>query len=187
MNDGKPKRWKRRLAWSAGVIALLLLFGYFTRDFWLTTLRSYFIGRSYLAAEEFGRYLPPVDEVEILAVGGKVPEGTPDAFSRDLGVAAGTVNRLTIHGREAEEIAEAWRHIDFDRRYASLCHDPYYALRFRSRGKLVLETSICWKCSTYTLPVSVFGPVPYGFDAKSEEAQTLLSKLSSYAPHPGPK
>ena len=31
-------------------------------------------------AAESGRFLPPVDEIEILALGGKVADGTPDSF-----------------------------------------------------------------------------------------------------------
>jgi hypothetical protein len=65
-----------------------------------------------------------------------------------------------------------------------LCHDPYYALRFRHGGKLILETSICWKCRNVTLPVGFLGETEYGFDAKSEKAQELLSTLSKHAPHP---
>ncbi len=117
-----------------------------------TTLRAYFIGRTYLTAEELGRLLPTVDEVEILALGGEVADGTPDSFPPDIGSRLGTVNRKTIRGAEAEQIASIWRDIDFDRHFASLCHDPFYALRFHLHGRLILETSVCWKCSTYTLP-----------------------------------
>jgi len=174
------KRWPRFLA----IVVVLGLFVYLTRDFWVTTLRSYFIGRTYVAAQEFGRFLPPVDEIEILALGGAVPDDTPDSFPPDLGDRLGTVNRHTIHGPEAEQLASIWRDIDFDRHFAGLCHQPYYALRFRHHGKLILETSVCWKCSTYTVPAGIFGHTYYGFDSKSELGQKLLSTLTQYAPHP---
>ena len=179
-----PKRWRRFLSWFVGLIVALSLVAYLTRGFWLTTLRAYFIGRTYLASEEFGRFLPAVDEVEILALGGEVADGTPDSFPPDIGPRLGTVSRQTVRGAEAEEIASIWRDIYFDRHFASLCHQPFYALRFSYHGKLILETSVCWKCSTYTLPVGIFGHIEYGFDSKSETAQKLLSTLSEYPPHP---
>jgi len=181
------KRCRRFLTWFAGVTVAFSLFVFLTRGFWITTLRSYFIGRTYIAGQEFGRELPTVDEVEILALGGEVADGTPDSFPPDIGSRLGTVNRRTLHGVEAEQIASIWRDIDFDHHFAGLCHQPFYALRFRHHGKLILETSVCWKCSTYTLPVGVFGlfgPTQNGFDSKSETGQKLLSTLSQYAPHP---
>jgi hypothetical protein len=125
-----------------------------------------------------------VDEIEILALGGEVPDGTPDSFHPDVGTRRGTVNRHTVRGAEAESLASIWRDIYFDRHFAALCHDPYYALRFRYRGKLILETSICWKCRNVILPVGFLGQTEYGFDAKSENGQRLLSTLTQYAPHP---
>jgi hypothetical protein len=125
-----------------------------------------------------------VDEVEILALGGEAGDGQPDSFPPDIGPRLGTVNRRTVRGADAESIRGIWRSISFDRHFAAICHQPFYALRFRHRGKLVLETSVCWECSTYTIPIPVFGSTYYGFDAKSEEAQKLLATLTQYAPHP---
>lgn len=180
----RPVRWRRVLSWFAGVTTALALAVYLTRGFWFTTLRAYFIGRTYLASEEFGPRLSVVDEVEILALGGEVAVGTTDSFSPDIGPPTGTVARRTVRGAEAEAIASLWRDIRFDQSFAALCHQPHYALRFRSHGKLVFETSVCWKCSTYSLPVGIFGHTLYGFDAKSDQAQKLLSTLTQYAPHP---
>jgi hypothetical protein len=177
------KRWRRLFARFCGVIVALAVFVYFTRGFWITTIRSYCIGRVYVAAQDYGRFLPAVDEVEILALGAEVPKGTSDSFPTDFGASLGTVNRQTIRGAEAEEIADLWRGIEFSDHFAGLCHQPFYAIRFRRHGKLILETSVCWKCSTYTLPI-FFGAVPYGFDSKSDKAQELLAMLTRYAPHP---
>lgn len=180
----RPKRRLRILLRAVGVLMLLSLVVYMTRDFWITSLRAYYFGRVYLASEEFGRHLPPVDEIEILALEGEVAEGTPDSFLPDLGPPVGTISRHTIRGADAEQMADIWRGIDFDRHYAALCFSPYYALRFRHQGRLILETSVCWHCSTYTLPVGIFGSAQYGFDAKSKEAQELLATLGQLCPHP---
>ena len=178
------KRWRRFLAWIFGIVLALIVAICLSRGFWFTTLRAYAIGRTYIAGEEYGRSLPDVDEIEILALGGEVPDGTPDSFRPDLAPRRGTVDRHTVRGADAERLAAIWRSIYFDRHFAALCHDPYYALRFRHRGKLILETSICWECSNVILPVGSLGKTEYGFDAKSEEGQKLLSTLSQYAPHP---
>ena len=178
------RRWRRFFAWLFGVLLFLAAAIYLSRDFWFATLRTYFVGRAYLAVEQFGRLLPDVDEVEILALGGEVPDGTPDSFRPDLSPRRGTVNRHTIRGAEAESLAALWRSIYFDRRFGALCHVPYYALRFRYRGKLIFETSICWKCRNVIMPVNFLGEDEIGFDATSDNGQKLLSTLSQYAPHP---
>ena len=185
------KRWRRILGWFIGCIVALSLAAYLTRDSRRDARRVYFIGRGYLASQEFGRFLPRVDEVEILALAGEVPNGTPDSFPPDMGPSSiGAVNRQTVRGAEAEEIASIWRQLHFDRPFRPSfppvvpCHQPFYALRFRAHGKLLLETSVCWKCASYTLPVEGFGRITWCFDAKSEPAQQLLSALSQYAPHP---
>lgn len=177
------KRWRRLFARFCGVIVALTVFVYLTRGFWITTIRSYFIGRIHIAALDYGRFLPAVDKVEILALRGKVPKGTPDSFPPDIGASLGTVNRQTIRGGKAEEIADLWRGIEFSDHFAAICHQPFYAIRFRHHGKLILETSVCWNYSTYMVPVFL-GNVPYGFDSKSEKAQELLAMLTRYAPHP---
>src|SRR2546425_10686038 len=101
----RAKRWRRFLSWFVGVILALAVIVYFTRDFWLTTLRAYLIGRTYIAGEEYGRFLPAVDEVEILALGGEAVAGQPDSFPPDIGPLLGTVNRHTVRDAEAEHIA----------------------------------------------------------------------------------
>lgn len=184
MHNLKRSRLRRFFAWFCGIVLLLGLTVYLTRDFWFETLRAYYIGRTYLAGQEYGRFLPAVDEVEILALGGEVPEGTPDSFHPDLGPRRGTFNRHTLRGGEAESLAALWRSLDFDQHFGGACHNPYYALRFRFQGKLILETSICWSCSNVILPVGVFGEVEYGFDAKSQSGKELLATLTRYAPHP---
>jgi hypothetical protein len=179
----RARRWPRFLAWFCGVMLVVAVGGYLSRDFWFRTLRAYYLGRVQMAGEEYGELLPEVDEVEILALGGTVPEGTPDSFPGDLNTYCRTLNRHTIRGAEAQSLAGLWRSLTF-RQVFSLCHDPYYGLRFRHRGELILETSICWKCSNVSLPVGFFPRTTYGFDAKAEFGQRLLSTLSDYAPHP---
>ena len=47
---------------AATVLTVSLIFC-LTRGFLRDTMRAYLIGRTYVAGEDFGRYLPAVDEV----------------------------------------------------------------------------------------------------------------------------
>jgi hypothetical protein len=58
-----------------------------------------------------------------------------------------------------------------------MCHNPIYALRFRQHGKLLFETTVCWECHNYTIPLGIFGPAEYGFNSDAKDAQLLLQIL----------
>jgi hypothetical protein len=182
----RSRRWLRRLALTVGSIAALLGLLYFTTDWWVPVARRYFRARVAVAYERFGKHLPPVDEVEILALAGEVPEGTPDSFPPDLGPTLGTVNRRTLHGAEAEQFAALWRAMEFGEEFRGICHAPYYAFRFRRGGKLVLGTSVCWHCGSFNMPVGFIPAVPAGFNRRDGAAHRLLDAATQYAPHPEP-
>ena len=172
------------LAGALGTLLVLGAFAYCTRSFWADTLRSYAIGRVYDAGRNFGKFLPEPDEVEILALGGSVPKGTLNSFATDFGDQFGTVNQATVRDAEAHELAGLWRATTFNSFLADNCHLPIYALRFRSKGLLISEVSICWKCGTWMMPIGGMGRSEFGFDPRSEPAQQLLAGLTRHAPHP---
>ena len=77
-----------------------------------------------------------------------------------------------IEGQEVQEIVRAWRQQRFAGYSAAACHQPPYAIRFYSRGKVVLFASLCWMCQNVTFLV----PEEKGwirFDAGSNEARRL--------------
>jgi hypothetical protein len=64
---------------------------------------------------------------------------------------------------------------------------PVYGLQFKRKGQIYFQTSVCWECSGYTLPVSAFGKVHIvqnGFESKSKGAQKLLEILEKHLPLP---
>lgn len=180
-----PRRMYVRFAVFGVAIAVGALgVGYLYRESLRSTLRAYYLGRAIVASEEFGRDLPEVDEIEVLALGEAGTPGSPDTFYGDMGGSFGTVARQKLSGAEAERIAAIWRSLPTGHQFGALCHHPYYALRFRRNRRLILETSICWTCSNYALPLGLLGTTHFGFGAKSEQGQELFKVLSEYVPHP---
>ena len=171
------KRWLVRAAFICGI---LFVFGYCLRDFWIGQLRIYLLGLLEVRAEEFGYRLPDVDEVAIMSLGDEVAMPNDENHFERYGV----LGHVVLHGDDATKVANLWRSLRRGRGYSAMCHDPVYALRFRQRGKVLFETTICWKCHNYTIPIGWFGRTEYGFDSNREDAQTLFTLLQSYVPLP---
>lgn len=171
------KRWAIQFAVICGV---LLISSYCLRDFWTGQLRIYLVGLLEVRAEEFGYRLPDVDEVEVMSLGDDNLAAPNDKthFARHL-----VVGNTMLHGNDATKVATLWRSLRRGRGFSAMCHDPVYALRFRQHGKMIFETSICWKCHNYTIPIG-FGTTEYGFDADRGDAQQLFTLLQSYFPLP---
>ena len=58
-----------------------------------------------------------------------------------------------VEGQEAQEILNLWRKQHFQGYSSAACHQPPYAIRFYSRGKVVLFASVCWMCHNVTFIV----------------------------------
>jgi hypothetical protein len=170
---------RRLVIWSSVLLLVALLLWQFGGHL----LAVYLLGSIEVSARDHVRWLGTVDEVEICSIGGDPRPGDSDTFTGDNGPLA-IIGRQTVRGKEAQEIAELWRSLSTGRAYKALCFEPVYGLRFRHNGKVLLKTSVCWKCQTFTLPVALFGQMPDGFDAKSEPAQQLLKVLQTHVPLP---
>ncbi|MBX3424941.1 MAG: hypothetical protein KF688_04610 [Pirellulales bacterium] len=64
------------------------------------------------------------------------------------------LNEVVLSGNDATEIVEAWRSLSFDRLAGAFCHFPVYGLRFYREEQLLFETSLCWQCSNFYLPMA---------------------------------
>jgi hypothetical protein len=95
--------------------------------------------------------------------------------------------RKMLDAKASGEVFRHWRSLDRSRRGHSLCHQPGYALRFFSHGRLLLETTICWKCRNYSVPIGVLGLEERGFIdfADDKDAQGLLTLLKAHVPLAG--
>lgn len=172
------KKWLVRFA---VLCSVLFLFGCCLRDFWIGQLRIYLLGMLEVRADEFGYRLPDVDEVQIMGLRGDdaVASNDENHFESYL-----VLGHAVLHGDDATKITNLWRSLRRSRGFSAMCHDPVYALRFRQRGKVIFETTICWKCHNYTIPMGLFGRTEYGFDSDRSDAQTLFTLLQSFVPLP---
>jgi hypothetical protein len=180
------KTWKRRTLSALGVLGSLALAGYLSRDFWERQVRAYAIGRLVISAEDYGANLPEVDTVEVYVLSDEANADQSQKFLGDFNSVIGTLGHKTLTGSEAEEVAFLWRHLRFGRQYVAMCFSPVYGLQFKYGGQIIFQTSVCWHCQGYTLPVEPFGTVQNGFDAGSPLAQDLLKFLEKHLPLPKP-
>jgi hypothetical protein len=107
--------------------------------------------------------LPAVSKVELLKVGQLTADGEMASIK----------DSKLIEGSKARKIASIWRSQSWDFKYSADCHIPVYAIKFYAGDKLILYSSICWKCQD----VQFLGPGALGmqgFNAKNRAGQELL-------------
>jgi hypothetical protein len=134
-----------------------------------------------MEVERTGPGLPKIDEIEI-----DLLDDISSTRKGAIGVMLGCpiIASKTVNGREARDIVECWRELPRSIYLSDLCHQPPYGLRFRYRGKVLMETTICWNCHNYDWITSNGQPAEWGFDADSETAKRLLELLKSQVPLP---
>lgn len=84
----------------------------------------------------YTRNLRRIDKVELLKL--KVIE---DRWNGDV-----LANRV-LTGAKAQQLASLWRGQTYTSSLAA-CHNPAYAIKFFSRGKLLAYASVCWSCDS---------------------------------------
>jgi hypothetical protein len=124
--------------------------------------------------------LPHCDRVEVFRINGWGAIGTRAEFPFVGNV--GVRGQETLSGVDAEAFAALWRSQRFDWRFQGLCHDPAYGLRFYNSGRVVFETSVCFKCSNFS--TSIYGATFWGFDSKAPQSAELLHRLQALFPAP---
>lgn len=184
-------RLKTKILWTGLAALLLLFFVNFPKiKHHLQILR---LGEMYYRVEQVTENLPQVDKVEInlLEDAAKDPsEASPDGYAKQSGpnlfpvYGYGRFDRIlstsVVTGSDAEQIAELWRTLHFSRGFSALCHYPAYGLRFYHGSTLLFETSVCWKCSNFSIKSFGF----WGFDTESHTATNLLIQLEKHVPLP---
>jgi hypothetical protein len=175
------KRWGQRSLIVLGIIICFAAFARFTKDFWRNQWRTYYYRRIEVVAEHYQNLPDDIDTVEVFTLG-EDENGNTNGFVGDLTI--GTLAHKTLTGKDAQEVVFLWRCFPIGRELQAMCFDPVYGLQFKRNGKIYFQTSVCWHCSGYTLPVPPFGIIQNGFDSKSEGAQKLLNTLERYLPLP---
>jgi hypothetical protein len=116
--------------------------------------RALAIGRIELAAEKYGALLPGIDRVQLFRLDSPMNR-SEGAFSVAYDPSSYSVTQqCQVMGPDAEKIAARWRRIPFHWAVSALCHEPGLGVRFFAESKLVFETTICFKCSNFRVPVS---------------------------------
>jgi hypothetical protein len=120
---------KSKLGWHVTVTWLLIL---------CIVPATFAQSRRFMGRKEFLPYtrnLPDVDRVELLKL--KLVE---DQWDGDI------LATKVLEGAEARRVARLWRGQTYTSSQ-SACHNPAYAVKFYSQGKLLVYASICWSCN----------------------------------------
>ena len=178
------KRRARKIFIILGIIVSSGFFVYFTKSFWRDQLRAYVLGRVEVTAEYYQHLPEDIDVVEVFTLSNQPNSQDTNGFYGDFKEPLETLQHKTLVGTNATEVVELWRYQAFGRVFQSMCFEPVYGLQFKRKGKIYFQTSVCWHCSIYTLPVPPFGVIENGFYAKSKEGQKLLETLQRHLPLP---
>lgn len=177
----KVKHLISGLLCAVGLIGIAL---WLSRDFWREKREAYVRGAIEIAADKHGWMLPEIDQIEFSVVGAG-PASAADGFPHRVDTLSyhPILSQKTVAGADATEFCMRWRAMTFSRAMSGLCHEPAYGLRFYKDGTLIFETTLCWKCSNFSIPTQ-FGYMYWGFDDRNSQAQAVLDLLKKHAPLP---
>lgn len=113
----------------------------------------------------YTRRLPHIDKVELLKL--KLIE---DRWNGDI------LATKFLTGTEAQKVASLWRRQTYTLNI-SACHNPAYAIKFYSRGKLLAYASICWSCNDiFMIMPALTGTQSFeGGDKKGEQLSEIFT------------
>jgi hypothetical protein len=115
--------------------------------------------------------LENVDEIELLSV------------TSEKGVRMGSVEATSrVKDKDVPGIVALWRSQTIYDQSPAACHDPSFAIKFYSKGKVTLFASVCWGCSNIDFMIPV-AEAWAGFEGKSPAGQELLSLFKSAFPN----
>jgi hypothetical protein len=180
------KNWKRKLLVTLVILICLGVFAYLSKDFWRQQLRIYILGQIEVAAEYYQKLPEDIDTVEVFTLSDSRNPDDTNGFAGDF-EPIGTLEHKAVTGTDAKEIITLWGEFPVGRQLQAMCFQPVYGLQFKRKGEIYFQTSVCWECSGYTLPISLFGTphtIENGFESKSKGAQKLFEKLERVLPLP---
>lgn len=112
----------------------------------------------------YTRNLPPVDKVELLKLKLVGEEWNGEILATKV-----------LEGAEAQKLASLWRRQTYTSGLAA-CHNPAYAVKFYSRGKLLAYASVCWSCNNIFMitPKLTTTQSFRGYDRRGEQLSEVL-------------
>jgi hypothetical protein len=165
--------------WMTVVLSLLLVFSVTG----CVTSRQANIRR----IKSFTSHLPACDKVEVYYLDSELERDSVVGFPvKPYRTCARIIESKDITGREAQSLADSWRAQKFGAEYQALCHEPVYGLRFYQSSQLIYETTLCFSCRNFYVPVNE-GVHWWGFDSRSAQGKELLNRLQQIFPGSIPK
>ena len=144
------------------------------------------LGQIEVAAEHYQNLPEDIDTVEVFTLSNSRNPDDTNGFAGDF-EPIGTLEHKTVTGTGAKEIVALWGAFPVGRQLQAMCFQPVYGLQFKRKDGIYFQTSVCWECSGYTLPICLLGTahtVENGFESKSKGAQKLLETLERVLPLP---
>jgi hypothetical protein len=178
---------KQKIFKALGIILCISVIFYLTRSFWHEQMHTYYLGKVEVTAQYYQRLPEDIEKVEVFILSDSQTSDDTNGFFGDFDQPLNTLAHKTLTGDDAKKVVELWGAFPIGRQLQSMCFNPVYGLQFKRNGKIYFQTSVCWECSGYTLPVSIFGKthiIQYGFESKSKGAQNLLAILEKLLPLP---
>jgi hypothetical protein len=113
----------------------------------------------------YTRDLPAIDKIELFKLEEKEGERSGSKI----------VDTRVLMGAKAQKIASLWRHQTYTAS-DSACHEPGYAIKFYSRGKLIAHVSVCWSCNNMYFITPDFHRTQNfaGYNKKGEELSEVF-------------
>ncbi|WP_442505884.1 hypothetical protein SH528x_004697 [Novipirellula sp. SH528] len=141
--------------------------------------------------------LPAFDRAEVYAVsfpdrdskeGPKTKPGDNTFPVRPYNAYADVHGHITLRGDDCKLLHNSWRSLAFDSLGGAFCHYPAYGIRFYRSDLLLFETTVCWQCQNFYLPIydakkRHFSHRWYGF-TNDDNSKALLALFRRKLPHP---
>ncbi len=138
-------------------------------------------GRKHRKAHELFSGISPTS-VTVFAIGDAEKELLGKTFTVDGIQVYPVVSSVTLRGDELSMFMDIWRRqAPFDAASA-LCHSPPFGFRFFNGNRVIVETTVCWACSNFTVARYPFDADYCGFHASSPDAKALLEFCRSRVP-----
>jgi hypothetical protein len=120
-------------------------------------------------ARPYTRDMPAVEKVELLKLKkrGDLWDGETEASK-------------VVGGAEAQEIAALWRSQTY-LPHSAVCHNPGYAIKFYSGGRLLVYASLCWECDNIGFLTPALGKTQ-GFGGRDKKGRQLLQVFKAAFP-----
>jgi hypothetical protein len=173
------RKWRRlflfSLACLSGILLLVLGIGFFLRP-----------------TSPFSQAVPQADHVELCLLDpglhDLLEKSSPELPAQDFfpikpyGTAkARIIKRMVLTGSDLKKVSGAFLDATRPGHTQAMCHLPIYGLRFFRGDHLVVETSICFHCNNFYVPLTAGG---YSWEALSDFSHSLRPVLESFIPIP---